>query len=68
MYNRQNIPTEFMLDNDVLSEINDIILKLEQNQNEQAHVDNVYYSFTDILQGEMDKHLRWNHTFTRLRY
>ena len=41
----------------MLSKINDIILKLEQNQNEQAHVDNVYYSFTDILQGEMDKHL-----------
>ena len=42
----------------MLSKINDIILKLEQNQNEQAHVDNVYNSFTDTLQGEMNKHLQ----------
>lgn len=56
-YDKHNIPTEFMCENDILTKINNSILELEQNQNQQAHINNVYSSFTDILKDEMNKFL-----------
>lgn len=57
-YDRQNVPEEFMCSDNILSQINHLIVKLEQNQNEQTYVDSVYNSFTKVIEGEMNKHLK----------
>ena len=56
-YDTRNIPTEFMCSNAVLLKLNDFIVTLESNQNNQIYVNNVYQSFTNVLQSEMNKYL-----------
>ena len=56
-YDKQNIPKEFMCSNDVLLKLNEFIITLEQNQNDQTYVDNVYQSFTAVLEREMKAYL-----------
>ena len=56
-YDKQNIPSEFMNNEDTYAKLNELIITLEQNQENQSYVDGIYQSFKDVLECEMNKYL-----------
>ena len=46
-----------MCSNEVLSTLDNLIISLEQNQNDQTYVDNIYTDFTAFLEKEINKYL-----------
>ena len=52
-YDKQNIPPEFMNNEDTYAKLNELIITLEQNQENQSYVDGIYQSFKDVLECEI---------------
>ena len=54
-YDRKNIPPTFMVDQQVMRQINDTIEKLETHESDQQSVDTVYNDFCETLKSEMNR-------------
>ena len=56
-YDRKNILPAFMVDQQVMRQINDTIEKLETHESDQQSVDTVYNDFCETLKSEMNRFL-----------
>ena len=58
-YDFENIPGTFMQNDNWISQINDLLEKLQKTENKQHELDSVYSEFCKCTIAEMDKHLNY---------
>ena len=56
-YDVHTIPTEFMMDTDVVAQARNMVAALEQTQQHQVAADRLYKGITGILHQQMYEHL-----------
>ena len=49
----RNVPNDFLLSDDMINRVNDMIAQIEANEKSQKHIDNVYDSFCGAVKEEM---------------
>ena len=54
-YDRKNMPSTFMVDQQVMRQLNDTKEKLETHESDQQSVDTVYKDFCETLKSEMNR-------------
>ena len=58
-YDFENISGIFMQNDNWISQIDDLLKKLQKTENEQNQIDSVYSEFCKCTIAEMDKHLNY---------